>query len=81
VNKSASLPVGASTDGVECLADLGLVLGMAGYGAKFNFPVGELTFHAVSTSACLLEGSARLSLVEILRRRIIFAGGIRIAEG
>jgi len=67
VDKATSFSVGASTDGVECFADFGLVLGMAGHRAKFVFAVSELAFHAVSTTTGLLEGSAGLGFVEIQR--------------
>jgi len=55
VDEATSLSVGTSADGVECLADLGLVFGMASHMSKLGSAVGELAFEAVSADPGLLE--------------------------
>lgn len=69
VNEVAAGAVGAEADGVECAAQLRLVLGVAGQAPQFVHAVRELALVAVLAGAALLERPAQLGLV---------AGGVHL---
>jgi len=75
VNKATSFTVGASTDSMEGFTYFSLVLGMTGDMSKLSSAMGELAFHAISTSPGFLEGSAKLGFIEILSS-FFFEGSI-----
>lgn len=72
MNETTALAIRTSTDRVEGLAHLGLVLWMPKNWTKFVLAMSKLTFCSIATGTSLLKRTTKFSLVEVLGLDLIF---------
>lgn len=81
MNESTTSTIRTASVSLPCLADLGLVLGMANHRTKLVLAVSKLTLGAVSTTSGLLERTTQLSLVQTLLRDLRLDGAASSVRG